>query len=108
MKLRCHLSAATKHTGDTHLLERYFFTQRFEQFRRRKQATNTVMRFQQSKTLLDDVLLVLLGHLRLAHLDQLNDPAWIEIDEETDPATMLREMFDCQTQTTRTSWSKRN
>src|SRR6185369_17111286 len=33
--------------------------------------------------------------------------ARIEIDEETDPATMLRQMLDRQTQTTRTGWSKR-
>src|SRR6185503_21316053 len=59
------------------------------------------------KTLLDDVLLVLLSHLRLAHLDQLDDPARIEIDHKTDPAAMLRQVLDCQTQSTRAGWSKR-
>src|SRR6185436_1050356 len=37
----------------------------------------------------------------------LDDPAWIEIDHETDPAPMLGEMFDGQTQATWASWSKR-
>ncbi len=106
MKLRRHLSAAAKHARDPHLLQRNFFTQRFEKFGSREQATNIFVRFQESQPLLDDVLLVLLGHLRLAHLQQLDHPTRIEIDHETDPAAMLSQVLDRETQPTWTSWSK--
>src|SRR5687767_6060312 len=43
-----------------------------------------------------------LGHR--AALDQLDDPARIEIDAETDSAAMLAEMFDRQPET---AWSRR-
>src|SRR6185503_3482305 len=105
MKLRRHLSAATEHASDPHLLQRDFLTQRFEKFGSREQTTNIFVRLQERQALLDDVLLVLLGHLRLAHLEQLDNPARIKIDHETDAAAMLSQVFDCETQTTWTSWS---
>src|ERR1051325_7659444 len=68
MKLRRHLSAAAKDAGDSHLLQRYFLAKRFEQFWSREQAANVVVSLQQREALFDHVLLVLLGHLWLTHL----------------------------------------
>src|ERR1051326_5018408 len=107
MKLRRHFSAAAKDTGDSHLLQRHFLAKRFEQFGSREETANVVVSLQQREALLHNVLLVLLGHLWLAHLEQLDDPARIEIDHETDTATMLRQVLDRETQPTWTSWPER-
>ena len=48
--------------------------------------------------LVDDVILVGLEVLAPPLLDQLDDPAWIEIDAETDPAAILRQVLDRQAQ----------
>src|ERR1700752_3927710 len=106
MKLRRHFSPTTKYTGNSHLLERHFFAKCLKQFRCSKETTNVVVGFQKDETLIDDVLLVLFSHLRLAHLDQFYDPAWIEVHHEADAAAMLGQVFDRETQATRACWSK--
>ena len=55
--------------------------------------------------LFDDMLLVLFGHLDLVHLDELDDPARIKINHETDSAAILRQMFDGEPQATWPGWS---
>src|SRR4029079_14262485 len=107
MKLRRHLSASAEHSRNSDLLQRHLLAERLEQLRSREQAANVVVCAQQRHALFDDVLLVLLGHLRLAHLQQLNDPARIEVDHQTDPAATFREMLDRETQATWSSWTKR-
>ncbi len=62
-----------------------------------------LVRLEQRQRLIDDVALVELHHLHLAHLDQLDHPARIEIDHEADAAAMLREMFDGQPQAARSA-----
>src|SRR2546422_4239873 len=107
MKLRRHLCAAAKDARDAELLKRDLFTQRFQELRRRKQAMDVVVGPQHRQTLFDYVLLVLLGHLYLAHFQKLDDPTRIEIYHETDPSAILGQMFNCQPQATRAGWAKR-
>src|SRR5579871_1829729 len=47
------------------------------------------------------MLLVGLGLVDLASLDQLDDPSRVEIDHEADAAAVLAEVLDGQTQTSR-------
>ena len=101
MELRRHLGAAAEHAGDAGLLQRDALAQRFEQLRRGEQALDGVVRLEERQRLVDDVALVELHHLHLAHLDQLDHPARIEIDHEADAAAMLREMFDGEPQPAR-------
>ena len=65
------------------------------------------MRAQLCQSLIDHMLLVLFSHLCLAHFDQLNDPARIEINHETNTATILGQVFYGQAQTARTGWTQR-
>ena len=56
---------------------------------------------QERQRLVDDVLLVGLELLHLPLLDQLDDPARIEIDAEADAAAVLGEVLDRQPQPAR-------
>ena len=56
------------------------------------------MRTQDRECLIDHVLLVPLGLVDLPAFDQLDHPSWIEIDQETDAATVLREMLHGEAQ----------
>ena len=56
--------------------------------------------------LVDHVILVRLQMLAPAFLDQLDDPARIEIDAEADAAAILREMLDGQAQPARTGGAR--
>src|SRR6185295_5253901 len=53
------------------------------------------------------MLLVLLSHLWLPHLEQLDYPARIEIDHEADTAAILGQMLNGQAQTTWPGRTKR-
>ena len=63
---------------------------------------------QQRQSLFDYVLLVLFRHFGLAHFQQLDYPARIEIDHEADTAAMLSEMLHSETKPTRTGWPDGN
>src|SRR6266568_1449000 len=65
------------------------------------------MRAEQRQALLNDVLLVLFGHLCLALLDELYDPTRIQIHHKANAAPILGQVFDSQTQTPRPGWPKR-
>ena len=60
-------------------LQRHLFAERFEQLGRGEHAADVVVRAQQREPLLDHVLLVGFGLFDLAALDQLDDPARIEV-----------------------------
>ena len=51
------------------------------------------MRPQQRQGLIDDVLLVALHRVHAPHLEQLDDPARIQIHHEADPTAMLRQVL---------------
>src|SRR3954468_19060007 len=107
MKLRRHFGAAAKHSGDTKLAQRHLLAQCFEQLWCCEQAANIVVRPQLRESLLNYMLLVLLRHFWLAHLDQLNDPTRIEINHEADAAAVLRQVFHGQAERAGAGWTKR-
>ena len=72
--------------------------ERLEQFRRGEHAPDVVPRLENGHRLIDDVRLVGLEVLAPAFLDQLDDPARIEVDAEADAAAILREVLDRQPQ----------
>jgi hypothetical protein len=53
--------------------------------------------------LVDDMILVRLEMFSPALLNELHHPAGVEVDAETNPAAMLREMFDCEPQPARSA-----
>ena len=59
------------------------------------------MRLEQRQRLVDDVALVRLHLIHLARLDELDDPARVEVHAEADAAAMLGQMFDGQPQAAR-------
>ena len=67
-------------------------------FGRREHAADVVAGLQNRDRLVDDVILVGLEVLGPALLDQLDDPARIEIDAEADPAAVLAQMLDGEPQ----------
>jgi hypothetical protein len=67
---------------------------RLEQLRRREHAADVVPRLQDRDGLIDHVILVRLEVLAPTVLQQLDHPPRIEIDAETDPSAILREVFD--------------
>ena len=75
--------------------------QRLEQLRRREHALDVVAGAEDRDRLIDDVILVGLQVLGPALLDQLDDPARIEVDAEADAAAMLRQVLDRQPQPAR-------
>src|ERR1700693_2422126 len=97
MELRRHLRAAAEHPCNAHLLQRYLLAKSFQQFGRGEQAAD-IVRAQQREPLFDDVQLVGLGLVEFAALEELDDPARIEIGHETDAAAVLRQMLDSQTE----------
>ena len=98
VELRRHFGAAAEDAGDSRLLERDLLAEGFEQFRRGEHAADTVVGAQQGEGLFDDVLFVGFGFVDLAALDQLDDPARVEVGHEADPAAMLGEMLDRQSE----------
>src|SRR5690606_12325051 len=105
--LRRELGSARKDAGDTDLGQtRAPFLEpegeRIEQLRRREHALDVVTGRQDRDRLIDAVLLVLFEVFHPPLLDQLHDPARIEIDAEADAAAILTQMLDRQTQPTRT------
>ena len=72
-----------------------------EQLRRREHALDVVVGRQDRHRLIDDVLLVGLEVLHPALLDELDDPARIEIDAEADAAAVLAQVLDRQPQPAR-------
>src|SRR6266545_4086999 len=107
MKLRRHLGAAAEDPGDAKFLKRNLLAECFQKLRRGKEATDVVVRAQQSQPLIDYVLLVLFCHFGLAHFKQLDHPTGIKIYHEADAPAILSQVFDCQPQTTRSSRTKR-
>ena len=77
--------------------------QRLQQLRRREHAADVVAGAEDRDRLVDDVVLVGLEVIHPALLDQLDDPARIEIDREADAAAVLRQMLDRQPQPARTA-----
>jgi hypothetical protein len=77
--------------GCTHFFEPQ--RERLEQLWRREHASDVVAGAQDCDRLIDDVILVRLEVLVPPLLNQLDDPARIEIDAETDASAVLREMF---------------
>ena len=75
--------------------------ERLEQLRRREHAADVVPGLEDRDGLIDDVILVGLQVLAPALLDELDDPARIEIDAEADAAAVLREVLDRQAQPAR-------
>ena len=102
VELRRHLRAAAEDARDPELLERDLLAERLEQLRRREQAADASWALQQGQGLVDHVLLVrsIIGHL--AHLDELDDPARVEVHHEADAAAVLREVLDGEAQPART------
>ena len=89
--LRRELGAAGEDAGDARLADRRAHRlepqrQRLEQLRRREHAADVVAGLEDRHRLIDDVILVGLQVLAPALLDQLDDPARIEIDAEADAA----------------------
>src|SRR5258705_9595993 len=107
MELGRHFRSATEHAAYAQVLERYLFTKSLQKLGSREQTANIIMRAKQRQTLFDDVLLVLLGHRRLPHFQQLDNPPRIEIHHKTNAAPILSQMFYGKAQTPGTSWSKR-
>src|SRR5262249_15725266 len=104
--LRRELGAAGEDPGDAGLADRRpaileAERERLEQLRRREHAADVVARFQNRDRLIDHVILVRLEMLAPPLLDELDDPAGIEIDAEADAAAELREMFDGEAQAAR-------
>jgi hypothetical protein len=64
---------------------------------------DVVVRAQQRQALLDHVLLVALGLIEFAQLEELDDPAWIEIHHEADAAAVLCQVLDGQPEAARTA-----
>ena len=77
-----------------------------EQLGCREHALDLVIGRQNRHGLLDDVFLVGFQVLHPAFLDELDDPAWIEIDTETDAAAVLAQVLHCQSQAPRTGWAE--
>src|SRR5262245_20819686 len=75
--------------------------ERLEQLRGREHAADVVAGAQDGDRLVDHVLLVGLEVLGPALVDQLDDPARVEVDAEADPAAVLREVLDRQAQPAR-------
>jgi len=69
---------------------------RVEQLGRREHALDVVPGRQHGHGLVDDVLLIRLQMLHPALLDELDDPARVEIDAKADAAAMLAKMLDRQ------------
>ena len=72
--------------------------QRFEQLGRGEHAADVVAGAEDRDRLVDAMLLVGFEVLHPALLDQLDDPARIEIDAEANAAAMLGQMLDRQPQ----------
>ena len=72
--------------------------QRLEQLRRGEHALDVVAGAKDRQRLVDAVLLVRFEVLHPALLDELDDPARIEIDAEADAAAMLGQVLDRQPQ----------
>ena len=85
---------------DVHSAFFQFQAERLEQLRRGKRALHIMSRGQHSDRLIDAMLLVLFQVFHPPLLDQLHDPARIQIDAETDAAAMLCQVLDRQTQAT--------
>ena len=68
----------------------------FEQFRSCEHALHVVIGSENRHGLIDNVSGVSLRFFGLAFLEQLDDPTRIEVNAETDSATVLSEMFDGQ------------
>ena len=102
MELRRHLGAAAEDAANARLLQRDLLGQRLEQLGRDEQAADVVVRLEQRQRLIDHVALVRLHLIHLARLQQLDDPARIEVDAERDAAAMLRQVLDRQPQPART------
>ena len=52
------------------------------------------MSLEKCERLVDAVLLIALGFLNVAAFDELDDPAWVEVDTEANASAMLRQMLD--------------
>src|SRR5262249_42181527 len=65
-----------------------------------------MLRGEHRERLIDDVLLIRLQMLHPALFDELDDPAWIEIDAEADAAAELAEMLDGEAQPPRSARAK--
>ena len=79
------------------------FAKRLEQFRSREHALDVMSRGQHGDSLVDAVLLVFFQVFHPSLFDQLDDPARIQVDAETDAAAMLSQMLDGQSQPTRSA-----
>ena len=77
-------------------------TKRFDQLGRAEHAFDVMAGAEDRERLIDAMLLIRLELLHPAVFDELDDPAWIEIDAEADAAAMLRQVFHRKPQATRT------
>ena len=75
--------------------------QRVEQLRRGEHALDVVPGGEDRHRLIDAVLLVRLQVLHPALLDELDDPARVEVDAEADAAAVLAQVLDRQPQPAR-------
>src|SRR5437588_326675 len=72
-----------------------------EELGRGEHALDVVVGGEDGDGLIDDVVLIRLQVLHPAFLDDLDDPARVEIDAEADAAAELGEMLDRQAQAAR-------
>ena len=75
--------------------------QGLEQLGGGEEALDVVVGLQEGEGLVDDVALVELHLLHLAALDELDDPARVEVDHEADAAADLAEVLDGEAQAAR-------
>src|SRR5439155_19862259 len=98
-ELRSKFGAAGEDAGDARLLDAgtLFLKgigQGFEKLGRSGQTFDVVTGFEHGQGLLDNVILVSIEVLHPTFFDELDDPAWVQVDAEADAAAILAEMLD--------------
>src|SRR5712664_1428547 len=97
--LRGHRRAATEDATNASFIQIDFLTHGFERLRRREKTSDFPM-LQDRDRLLDDVVHVSTSNFPLLLGDHLFDPARIQVNEVTNAAAKIGEVFDRQPKAT--------
>ena len=98
--LRRHRGAAAEDAADAGFVKVDFFAERFKELGRGEHAADFAV-FQDHHRLINDVVHVGAGLVKMFVADHLLDPARIQINEVTGTAANVREMFDREPQPAR-------